>query len=43
MSSRFGQTTDMDTLLKLAVQELHQLPNITEASIFIGNTTTKGK
>jgi len=43
MSSRFGQTTDMDTLLKLAVQELHQLPNITEASIFIGNSTTKGK
>jgi len=41
MSSRFGQTTDMDTLLKLAVQELHQLPNITEASIFIGNTTEK--
>ncbi len=43
MSSRFGQTTDMDTLLKLAVQELHQLPNITEASIFIGNTTEKTK
>jgi GAF domain-containing protein len=43
MSSRFSQTTDMDTLLKLAVQELHQLPNITEASIFIGNTNTKGK
>ena len=43
MSSRFGQTTDMDTLLKLAVQELHQLPNITEASIFIGNTTEKSK
>lgn len=43
MSSRFSQTTDMDTLLKLAVQELHQLPNITEASIFIGNTTAKGK
>jgi GAF domain-containing protein len=43
MSSRFGQTTDMDTLLKLAVQELHQLPNITEASIFIGNTTAKSK
>jgi GAF domain-containing protein len=43
MSSRFGQTTDMDTLLKLAVQELHQLPNITEASIFIGNPSTKNK
>lgn len=43
MSSRFGQTTDMDTLLKLAVQELHQLPNITEASIFIGNSTEKSK
>jgi GAF domain-containing protein len=43
VTSRFGQTTDMDTLLKLAVQELHQLPNITEASIFIGNTADKGK
>lgn len=43
ISSRFGQTTDMDTLLKLAVQELHQLPNITEASIFIGNTAEKNK
>jgi GAF domain-containing protein len=43
MSSRFGQTTDMDTLLKLAVQELHQLPNITEASIFIGKTAARNK
>lgn len=43
MSSRFGQTTDMDTLLKLAVQELHQLPNITEASIYLGNATSKSK
>ena len=43
MSSRFGQTTDMDTLLKLAVQELHQLPNVTEAAIFIGNASAKSK
>jgi len=38
ISSRFGQTTDLDTLLKLAVQELHQLPDVTEAAIFIGNS-----
>jgi K+-sensing histidine kinase KdpD len=43
MSSRFGQTTDMDTLMKLAVQELHQLPNVTEAAIFIGNASAKSK
>ena len=43
MSSRFGQTTDMDTLLKLAVQELHQLPNVTEASIYLGNASSKSK
>jgi GAF domain-containing protein len=40
MSSRFSQTTDLDVLLKLAVQELHQLPNVTDASIFIGNTNS---
>jgi GAF domain-containing protein len=43
MSSRFSQTTDLDTLLKLAVQELHQLPNVTEASIFIGNSNPNEK
>jgi GAF domain-containing protein len=43
MSSRFSQTTDLDTLLKLAVQELHQLPNVTETAIFIGNSDSGEK
>jgi GAF domain-containing protein len=37
ISSRLSQTTDLDMLLKLAVQELHQLPDVTEAAIFIGS------
>jgi GAF domain-containing protein len=43
MSSRFSQTTDLDMLLKLAVQELHQLPNVTETTIFIGNANSGEK
>jgi GAF domain-containing protein len=38
IGSRLSQTTDLDTLLKLAVQELHQLPDVTETAIFIGNS-----
>jgi GAF domain-containing protein len=43
ISSRLSQTTDLDTLLKLAVQELHQLPDVTEAAIFIGNSNQNDK
>jgi GAF domain-containing protein len=38
MTTRLSQTTDLDTLLKLIVQELHRLPGVTESAIFLGNT-----
>jgi GAF domain-containing protein len=41
MTTRLSQTTDLDTLLKLIVQELHQLPGVTESAIFLGNTESQ--
>jgi GAF domain-containing protein len=38
MTTRLSQTTDLDALLKQIVQEFHQLPGVTESSIFIGQT-----
>jgi GAF domain-containing protein len=38
MTTRLSQTTDLDALLKQIVQELHQLPGVTESSIHIGQS-----
>jgi GAF domain-containing protein len=38
MTTRLSQTTDLDALLKLIIQELHQLPGVNESSIFIGQS-----
>jgi GAF domain-containing protein len=34
-ASRFSTTTDMDTLLQLALREFHQLPSVEEVSVVI--------
>jgi GAF domain-containing protein len=36
MTARFTQSLDMDTLLRAAVRELGQLPNVAEASVHVG-------
>lgn len=36
MTTRFTQSLDMDTLLRAAVRELGQLPNVAEASVHVG-------
>jgi GAF domain-containing protein len=36
LSTRFGQSLDLDTLLQTAARELGQLPDISEISVFIG-------
>lgn len=40
MSARFTETLDLDALLRAAVQELGQLPNVLEASVQIGEGPT---
>ncbi len=40
MSARFTETLDLDALLRAAVQELGQLPNVIEASVQIGEGPT---
>jgi GAF domain-containing protein len=37
-ASVFGQTTDMDTLLQLALREFHQLPAVEEVSVILKQT-----
>jgi len=37
-AQRFSQTTDMDTLLQLALREFHQLPSVEEASVVINQS-----
>jgi GAF domain-containing protein len=36
MTTRFTQSLDLDTLLRAAVRELGQLPNVAEASVHVG-------
>jgi GAF domain-containing protein len=36
MTTRFTQSLDVDTLLRAAVRELGQLPNVAEASVHVG-------
>jgi GAF domain-containing protein len=36
LTARFTQSLDMDTLLRAAVRELGQLPNVAEASVHVG-------
>jgi GAF domain-containing protein len=36
MTAQFTQSLDMDTLLRSAVRELGQLPNVAEASVHVG-------
>ncbi|MEO5886962.1 MAG: hypothetical protein ABIQ77_04790, partial [Anaerolineales bacterium] len=36
LATRFGQSLDIDTLLQTAARELGQLPEVEEATVFIG-------
>ena len=36
LSTRFGQSLDIDSLLQTAARELGQLPDVSEISVFIG-------
>ncbi len=40
MTTRFAQSLDIDTLLRTAVYELGQLPNVTEVSVHVGSPET---
>ena len=39
LASRFSQSLNIDALLQAAARELGQLPDVAEASVFIGNET----
>lgn len=41
LARRFSQSLDIDTLLQTAARELAQLPDVSEASVFIGEQTTE--
>jgi GAF domain-containing protein len=38
LAASFGQSLDLDTLLQTAARELGQLPDVSEVSVFIGQT-----
>jgi GAF domain-containing protein len=39
-AQRFSQTTDMDTLLQLALREFHRLPSVEEVSVIVKQSGT---
>lgn len=41
ITARLSQALNIDTLLQTAVQELHQLPNVEEVSVFLGNAKSR--
>jgi GAF domain-containing protein/HAMP domain-containing protein len=43
LATRFGQSLDIDTLLQTAARELGQLPEVEEATVFIGETVQGNK
>ncbi len=41
ITSKLNQALNIDALMQTAVQELHQLPNVEEVSVFLGSTNQK--
>jgi GAF domain-containing protein len=41
ITSKLSQALNIDSLLQTAVQELHQLPNVEEVSVFLGSEKQK--
>lgn len=41
ITSKLSQALNIDSLLQTAVQELHQLPNVEEVSVFLGSAKQK--
>jgi hypothetical protein len=35
LTTRLSRSLDQDTLLQTAIRELHQLPNVSEVSVFL--------
>jgi GAF domain-containing protein len=43
ISDRFSRSIDLDSLLQTAVRELAALPDVTDASVFVGPGLTTGR
>lgn len=42
LTARLGRSLDIDTLLQTTLRELHQLPNVTETSVYISPPSPSG-